>query len=1650
MISGNPITEIVLEQAIIFNPLIVAPDVSLASAIACMSAARATCSLLEHSGIERNLLQTDSRASCLLVMEDSRLVGILTERDVVRLSAQGRSLKDRSLAEVMTPSVITLRKSEFSDIFVPLHILQRHQIRHLPLLDDRGQVIGLLTHESLRQLLRPVDLLRQRLVLETMTSEVIYASPETSVLQIARLMTKHRISSVVIVETQEATTESENGRLSQKPIPIGIVTEGDIVQFQALNLDVNQIQARGVMSTPLFAVRPSDSLWAAKSLMQEKRLSRVVVTGDRGELVGIVTQSTLLKTLNPLEMYKLVEVLEKKVSRLEAEKVELLEKRNTKLEEQVQQRTAELQKQTEREQLLSVIASRIRTSLAAQSTLDTVVKEVQQFLQCSRVLIYQFNSDWSGRVKAEAVLPGWQSALGDTIADSCFQQKAYQLYAQGEKQAISNIYEAGYSKCHIQLLERYQVKANLVVPILVEQQLWGLLIGHQCQSDRIWEPNDLELLDRIAVQIAIAIQQSQAYEKQEREITDRKQAEAAFQNLVEGAAGIGGENFFSELVRYIAEVLKVRYVMVATQKDNLLQSAALWLDGQVQPNVTYCMENTPCNLAVNQGEYLCLRGVQQQFPTNGALKTLNAESYLGVALTNTQGEIIGCLAVVDSKPLTQPQLAIAMLRVFAARVSAELERQAAIDALKRLNEELEERIARRTIELRQSEELFRQIFEQSPVGIAISDLEGNLTRVNSSLVQIAGYSKKDLLQISIQNILSINGQQQGVKLLDQLLEKTLSVITFESQIVSQKGEILWVNVTSSLIFNAFGRPSAMVHLIENVSDRKQAEAKLLKITSLQEAILNSADYSIISTDPTGIIQTFNLAAQRMLGYTVEEVVGKVTPGLIHDRAEVQKRAIALSEEMGRVIEPGFEVFIAKASQGISTEEEWTYIHKDGSRFPALLSVTALRDRQAEITGFVGIAKDITRQKQAEEKLHRILQELSDFKYALDEAAIVAIANAKGVITYANDRFCEISKYSREELIGNTHRSINSGYHSPEFFAQMWKIISSGETWRGEIQNRAKDGTYYWVDTTIVPFLNDQGKPIQYLSIRTDISTRKQAEFQQKQAEAKIRQANDQLLLTNAELARATRLKDEFLANMSHELRTPLNAVLGMTEGLQEGVFGSISDRQQQAIQTIERSGKHLLELINDILDLSKVESGKLELQIEPVSVNYLCQSSLTFVRQLAVKKNIELSSEVPPGLLDVAVDERRIRQVLINLLNNAVKFTPERGSVKLVVQTEIQPEQSFLILSVIDTGIGIDQADMNQLFQSFVQIDSSLNRQYAGTGLGLSLVRRLTELHGGTVTVTSEVGQGSCFTVRLPYLTTCELSSPKIQPINTVSFSPNNLRVLIIEDSLASVEQISRYVREVGMEAYVYSYGEGAIEEVLRIDPALIILDIQLPNLSGWTVLNQLKMRPRTKDIPVVVTSVMDERSRGLSLGALEYLVKPVTRNQLHSILKPLRSPQSVEAIHESPRQQQNESEKTTVAKAAQAAVTQQTKSSPLILLAEDNEASMVTISSYLKARGFLLLLAKDGEEAITLAKNDNPDLILMDIQMPKVDGLEAIRQIRADRRLVNIPIVALTALAMPSDQQKCIVAGANEYVPKPVKLKTLVEKIQTLLVATL
>jgi PAS domain S-box-containing protein len=403
-------------------------------------------------------------------------------------------------------------------------------------------------------------------------------------------------------------------------------------------------------------------------------------------------------------------------------------------------------------------------------------------------------------------------------------------------------------------------------------------------------------------------------------------------------------------------------------------------------------------------------------------------------------------------------------------------------------------------------------------------------------------------------------------------------------------------------------------------------------------------------------------------------------------------------------------------------------------------------------------------------------------------------------------------------------------------------------------------------------------------------------------ELRVAERTAALNRTNAELEHANRAKDEFLANMSHELRTPLNSILGLSESLLEQRRDPLTEYQQTSLEIISSSGHHLLELINDVLDLSKIEAGKFDHYPQIVNIDSLCRSSLAFVKSQAFKKSITVNYDNKTSASNIFADPRRLKQCLVNLLTNAVKFTPEGGRVTLQVNADA--EQDLVEFSVIDNGIGIAPQDLKRLFQPFVQVDSKLNRQFEGTGLGLALVEKLIDMHGGSMLVESEVASGSRFTIRLPW-------------------------------------------------------GQKMIAQQATAEP----------------VPGPLKEPPKESNVPAGIPS-----------------------------------------------------------------------EAALVLLAEDNMANILTLGEYLKSHGYKFVQAHDGSEAIEKVQASNPDVILMDIQMPVMDGLEAIRRLRKDLRFAATPIIAITALAMPGDRERCLEAGANEYMSKPVRLKLLKKTIEDLL----
>src|SRR5256714_3363135 len=435
---------------------------------------------------------------------------------------------------------------------------------------------------------------------------------------------------------------------------------------------------------------------------------------------------------------------------------------------------------------------------------------------------------------------------------------------------------------------------------------------------------------------------------------------------------------------------------------------------------------------------------------------------------------------------------------------------------------------------------------------------------------------------------------------------------------------------------------------------RRRSAALLSADALQHAIFNSANFSSIATDAKGVIQVFNVGAETMLGYTAAEVVNKITPADISDSEEIIARARALSAEVGTEIAPGFEALVFKASRGIEDIYELTYFRKDGSRFPAVVSVTALRDAQDAIIGYLLIGTDNTARKQVEEERMKLDQRLRDqhfYTRSLLESNIDALmtTDPRGIITDVNKQMEALTGCTRDELIGAPFRNYFTDPDRAE--AGINRVLMEGKVTNYELTARARDGTLTVVSYNATTF--------------HDRDRRLQGVFASARDMTELKRIEQTLQLKNVELESASRMKSEFLANMSHELRTPLNAIIGFSEVLGDGLLGDMTEQQRGFIGDIFSSGKHLLSLINDILDLSKVEAGKMMLDLEPVYVSSLFANSLSIIREKAAARRVNLTMDVPKDLGSIGADARKVKQIVYNLLSNAVKFTSERGEVIL-------------------------------------------------------------------------------------------------------------------------------------------------------------------------------------------------------------------------------------------------------------------------------------------------------------------------------------------------------------------------------------------------
>jgi PAS domain S-box-containing protein len=779
---------------------------------------------------------------------------------------------------------------------------------------------------------------------------------------------------------------------------------------------------------------------------------------------------------------------------------------------------------------------------------------------------------------------------------------------------------------------------------------------------------------------------------------------------------------------------------------------------------------------------------------------------------------------------------------------------------------------------------------------------------------------------------------------------------------------------------------------------------LLKTGALQDAIFNSANFSSIATDASGVIQIFNVGAERMLGYAAGEVMNKITPADISDPQEVVQRAAALSVELGTPIAPGFEALVFKASRGIEDIYELTYIRKDGSRFPAIVSVTALRDPRGQIIGYLLIGTDNTARKEVEAAQALLDQQLRGQQFytrSLIESNTDALmmTDPQGIISDVNHEMILLTGRTRDELIG---APCNLFFTDPERAdAAIKRVLTENKVSDYELTVRAKNGKETVVSYNAATFYDRDRKLQGVFAAARDVTERKRFE---RALEEK-----------NVQLEHASRMKTEFLATMSHELRTPLNAIIGFSEALKDGLMGAMSDTQEEYIGDIFTSGQHLLSLINDILDLSKVEAGMMALELEAVDLNSLLSNSLSIVREKAATQRIVLELDASADLAVVQLDMRKTKQIVYNLLANAVKFSASGGRVTLrarrVARSSVgtlpgpwpvhgfpladNGHDEFIELCVTDQGIGISRADLTKLFQAFSQIDSSLARKFAGTGLGLAMVKQMAQLHGGTVAVASAVGEGARFALWLPLLAAADGAAMAGAGF---ALGPGAMErhALVIESDDLAADLLGLLLEAEGFAVLRVASAAAALRLASQQALSLIALDLDLPDADG--LLLQLRDNAALAAVPVMVMAGAHGHDLSIPAGAATMLQKPVSRAELKV------------ALH-------------------QMNLDSARKRAPTVLIVDDDPKAVEVIAALLPAPAYAVVRSYGGLDAIVQAQRLKPDLILLDLVMPEASGFDVIDALALDADTAPIPIIVVTSRQVTAQDRAALNAHHDRAV---------------------
>ncbi|MBW3542247.1 MAG: PAS domain S-box protein [Planctomycetes bacterium] len=902
--------------------------------------------------------------------------------------------------------------------------------------------------------------------------------------------------------------------------------------------------------------------------------------------------------------------------------------------------------------------------------------------------------------------------------------------------------------------------------------------------------------------------------------------------------------------------------------------------------------------------------------------------------------------------------------------------------------------------LRETEHQYQSLVESLPINIIRKDLDGRLVFCNALYCRTMNRPLQELIGSTDYDLFPRELADKYVRDDRQVIDSGEIFEDIEKH-RRPDGEVIYVHVLKSPVRDSRGNIVGVQGLFWDVTDRERAEQARRESEVRLRAIVETTLDCIIMSDRDGRIVEFNPAAEKTFGYTREEVLGRDVNELLFPAAVRERNRENLARYTNH----------AEKGSLIGQRIEFPALRKGGEEFPAEMAMQpgTLDGRPV----FIVFLRDITRRKLAEDALdheryllHTLMDNLPDSIYFKD----------------VKNRFLRISRGTSEKFglddpgqaLGKTDYDFFSEEHAREAAQDEAALVEGRlpiihkeekETW--------PDGHITWVATTKLPLHDKTGHVTGTFGISTDITERKLAEQALREAKEAAEAAN--------------KAKSDFLANISHEIRTPMNAIIGMTELVLDT---ELTIAQREYLTTVWESGEALLSLINDVLDFSKIEAGKLDLEATHFSLRELVGDTVRSLALRAHRKGLELAYHIDAEIDDDLVgDPVRLRQVLVNLVGNAVKFT-ERGEVVLSVGLQVRDGDDVLVhFAVRDTGIGVPADKLDVIFEAFEQADNSMTRQYGGTGLGLAISARLVELMAGRLWVESALGAGSTFHF------TARFEAHDGQACLEPPASVGGTRVLVVDDNETNRRILVEMLSGWEMPATPVGGVEEALRAIRAADAAgqpfqLVLADVNMPRIDGFTFAEKIKHDPQLGGTVIMMLTSGDrpgDVARCTEVGAAAYLMKPVKQSELFDAIVAALGAVAPEAAGR--------------AEDAPAAI----EMPPLeILLAEDSPANQKLAVGMLQRWGHRVTVANNGKQAVAAAGTSDFDLILMDVQMPEMDGLEATRVIRSAERAAgrHVPIVAMTAHAMKGDRERCLAAGMDSYIAKPVRARRLQETI--------